>query len=654
MSYTGQIVNYTSSVKYAAVAAWGAAAGKSAGNLVRQLVAPTNGNERVFVALNAGTTGGTEPVWTFNRGDKQPSDNGIIWQEVTGVAAFNGDITNTPNWIAGAKSTTPSLGHTIKDAAGTHIFICTTSGAAGTGAEPTWVTTSIGSTTVDASATWTYMGTSFANWAAPHHHLRNAQQTNWGDAPIAKFFVGHDHAYLSPTGASTYSWQARGTMSAPVDVLCVSTAGSVPPVSADLALTGSEGCAPGGNNNMQITGALRVCYGLIFNPDRAISINANDSTDKNFESCQFRPGGSGNPMISFKDGNAEGFTTLLNCKLKFAATSSGISTSGAMEMIGGSIDTGGSVPASLISNGGSSDTKFTFRGVDLSFLSSSTLYTDGGGGPDHIFQFLDCKMPATYTPTTTITSNLSRATCQMYISRCDNSGTNYKFTYTDPTGRIDADAVVVRTGGALDGAQNFSWKFVTTIYANAGNDPLQTPKIGIWNPTTAANVTVTLRGIVNAAAVPTDHDMWMEVDYHGASGNPQSTHASTRFADYLAAPINLTADNTSAWDTNASARLNSHTYVVGDVIKLATNPNRIFFCTATTGNTASSEPGGYASAVDGGSVTDGLATFRAGCRFSMTVILSSPQPQIAGNLYATVKVAKPSTTTYVDPQIILS
>jgi hypothetical protein len=262
-------------------------------------------------------------------------------------------------------------------------------------------------------------------------------------------------------------------------------------------------------------------------------------------------------------------------------------------------------------------------------------------------------MPSTYTPTN-LSSDNSKGDGQVYISRCDNSATNYKFTYSDPIGRIDADAVVVRTGGALDGAQNFSWKFVTTANASAGYDALTAPTVGIWNPTTVANVTVTLRGIVNAAAVPTDHEMWMEVDYHGSSGNPQSTRATTRFADYLAAPINLTADSTSAWDSNASARLNSHTYSVGDVIKLASNPNRIFFCTATTGNTASSDPGGYSSAVDGGSVTDGLATFRAGCRFSMAVTLSSPQPQIAGNLYATVKAAKPSTTTYVDPQIVLT
>lgn len=40
--------------------------------------------------------------------------------------------------------------------------------------------------------------------------------------------------------------------------------------------------------------------------------------------------------------------------------------------------------------------------------------------------------------------------------------------------------------------------------------------------------------------------------------------------------------------------------------------------------------------------------------FKLTTTLSSPQPQMKGYIYATVKVAKLSTTYYIDPQVILS
>jgi hypothetical protein len=83
-------------------------------------------------------------------------------------------------------------------------------------------------------------------------------------------------------------------------------------------------------------------------------------------------------------------------------------------------------------------------------------------------------------------------------------------------------------------------------------------------------------------------------------------------------------------------------------------PHQVFFCTAASGNSASSEPGGYASCADGSSVTDGSCTFRAGVRFKMSLTLSSPQPQQVGLLYAKVYAAKVSTTYFVDPLIVLS
>src|SRR5262249_22040430 len=100
-------------------------------------------------------------------------------------------------------------------------------------------------------------------------------------------------------------------------------------------------------------------------------------------------------------------------------------------------------------------------------------------------------------------------------------------------------------------------------------------------------------------------------------------------------------------------RQNSHAYSLGNTIKVPDNTGRVFFCT-TAGTTAGSEPAGYASAIDGGSVTDGSAVFRAGCRFSMSVTLSAPQPQLAGYLYGTIKAAQASQTFFVDPVLNLS
>ena len=83
---------------------------------------------------------------------------------------------------------------------------------------------------------------------------------------------------------------------------------------------------------------------------------------------------------------------------------------------------------------------------------------------------------------------------------------------------------------------------------------------------------------------------------------------------------------------------------------VASNPGRVFFCTQA-GTSNGTEPAGYATAVDGGSVTDNGAVFRAGWRFSFSVNVTSPNPQIAGYGYVHVYVGKISVTCYIDPEV---
>lgn len=218
-------------------------------------------------------------------------------------------------------------------------------------------------------------------------------------------------------------------------------------------------------------------------------------------------------------------------------------------------------------------------------------------------------------------------------------------------GTQTVETVAIRTSGASDGATGLSWKIATTANSKWVL-PFEALPIAIWNATTASNVTATIEGLWNAAALPNNDDMWFDLEYLGASGNPQGSFVSASKADNLAAGVALTA-STKAWDGQATARANSHAYSVGGIISVASNAGRIFFCT-TAGTSAGSEPGGYATAVDGGSVTDSGAVFRAATRFSIAVTASSPQPAQAGTMYAYVKAAKASSTFYLDPLITLS
>jgi len=67
---------------------------------------------------------------------------------------------------------------------------------------------------------------------------------------------------------------------------------------------------------------------------------------------------------------------------------------------------------------------------------------------------------------------------------------------------------------------------------------------------------------------------------------------------------------TKAYGYRSRARINSTAYALGYQITVASNPGFMFYCT-TAGTSAGSEPAGYATAINAGTVTDGTAVFTA-------------------------------------------
>jgi hypothetical protein len=400
-----------------------------------------------------------------------------------------------------------------------------------------------------------------------------------------------------------------------------------------------------------------MVYGITFNSGNSSGISLAwydffDNTNRHYESCIFNMTSGASAGAQFQFGNhlTDYFK---NCTFSFSNAGHSFNT-GSAEFDGCTFS--GTTPTDMIRGGNG---HMIFRGCDLSAFGTVNLINTTGGSGLGLYQFRDCKMPTT----TTLAALLSAGgpiwgdpchDIDILLLRCSSAGTEYQYLSANTDGTVEAKADVARTGGAKDGGTAISWKCATSTVAFQNAGDLRPPLIAAWNDTVATNVTATAYGIINAAAVPTNMDQHIDVDYMGTSGNTVGSRKTSRIADVLASPGNYSAD-TSDWTAGSvPARTNSHTYAVGDVIKLASNTGRVFFCTASSGNTAGSEPGGYASAVDGGSVTDGSATFRAGCRFSMAVTLTSPQPQIAGLIYCQIKFGKASATVYIDPLLVLT
>lgn len=619
---------------------------------------------RCQVCVIAGTSSNTtDPSWqnTASTRGQKTTDNTVTWQEFTGHAPGNGDLTNTPNWTQ-QKNINCSIGHVIKSNDGQITLIVDTAGTAGNGAEPSWSTT-LGGTTVDNGVTWRTLkisGNKFANWAAPHHNLLISQTTNWGDTSKT-FYLGNNHSNI--TAAKGTNWTVRGSQTAPVKYICIDEAGSMPPVAADVTTGAKEGT--GGNFQYIIGGSIELCHGLeIYGGDsgnNAIRLHTGtNGEDCYYRQCKFILRSTGSAFWTFSNSSSS-YTTLDNCQFRPNGTAATLSGSGFIEIFGNEVfgplfdlATNGITPANAIfSLNDGNGTYYNLRGVDLSNLPNSLAIAKGANNFYNGFQMTDCKIPSGMTNATlfdlsAVTSNLNA----FVAVRCANSGGETQMRMELVGGTVDATTIVARSGGASDNGVAFGWNVQTTTRSLQGPDRFRPPTMSVYNTVTAADRTVTLYGVANMAAMPTDQQVWLEIGYLGASGSPLGSTAVTRAANPLTAATSLTAD-TSSWDGGATARGNATVYAAGDVIKLASNPGRIFFCTVG-GTSAGSEPGGYASAVDGDTITDNTATFRAGWRFKIAKTLNAPQPQKVGNIWVNAIVAVISSQVYFDPKPVLS
>lgn len=178
----------------------------------------------------------------------------------------------------------------------------------------------------------------------------------------------------------------------------------------------------------------------------------------------------------------------------------------------------------------------TYEGIDLSALGSGKTLV-GAITVGSTVLFKDCKLGASVTVATVPAFPGATVTD---LVRCDSGDTNYRTERYRYEGTQTTETTIVRTGGASDGTTLFAWKIVTT--ANSERYlPFECLPISIWNETVGSAITLTVQGIWGGGAVPTNADIWMDVEYLGTSGFPLGSIVTSGPADQLAAGTNLPA-----------------------------------------------------------------------------------------------------------------
>jgi hypothetical protein len=524
------------------------------------------------------------------------------------------------------------------------VFRCTTAGTTGS-TEPSWGLNK-NNTTNDGTVVWQEVTGQEAyqtpgNWAAPHASISvtSYNYASNGDT----IFVAPSHNKLMAVNTPAQG----GGVTSPKFLFCVddSAASHVPPLASDVrsgALEGSSGAFAYATKDSwsEINGVSFISGSGATSQD--LVIGNSGSAIELIKNCTLSVGGTtgGKVQCSYFSGSKCAFE---NVSFKFASSSSSIAlaTEATFKDIPQLIAGGSAMPSTLLTYGSNQSCNASFENVDLTSFTGSTLIAHNNGGVSIRFQ--DCKIPSNV-----LLSAASPSSIQAVVEfvNCDSGGLIGRHERYTFTGAQLFETVVVRTGGAAPSGYPASWRIATN--ANSPVEPFASMPIAAWNTTTGSTVNATIEGIWNAALLPTQDDLYFDLRYPGTAGSTLGSRVSGRKANGLATAASFTA-SAAAWDSLAATRANSQAYTVGQVVKVASNPGRIFFCTAA-GSSAASEPAGYASAVDGGTVTDGGATFRAGVRFKQVLSFTAAQ---VGLVTATVRAARASATFYVDPLLTL-
>jgi hypothetical protein len=465
-----------------------------------------------------------------------------------------------------------------------------------------------------------------------------------------KIFVSHVHA---ETQGSAMTITLPGTLASPVQVVCVNDAAEPPTTVATTATITTTGAfAMTINGSGYIDGIHFHCGTGAAAANLAIGGGNGQSQTFANGSLNLNTTNAGSRISLGSTGGRQVFN---NMGVKFGHVSQFIQPQVSyFEWNGGSILAGSAAVTNLFQPDSTFGRiqAFQISGVDFSNGATGlNLFNNAGGGIRGVVR--NCKLPTGWSGSL-FTGSATQRTDRVEMHNCSAGAVNYSIWVESYVGSIRDETTLVRTGGASDGTTPICWKM--SAFANAEYPLLRlvSPEVAIWNETTGSAKTGTVSFIHSGSAPLQNDEISLDVEYLGSSASPISSFVDDAPATVLTTATDQDADTGSAWDSLVTARANSTLYAIGNLIKVASNPGRVFICTVG-GTTGGSEAAGFATAADGDSVTDG-GTFKAMYRQKMNVTFT---PQMKGVILWSVKFSNKFATAatklaYVDSKMILS
>lgn len=445
-----------------------------------------------------------------------------------------------------------------------------TTGISG-GGEPTW-NLGLNATTADSGVTWTectgqsayqHQGGVTNTWTAPARHFENLDSNgNGGPAAGDRLFTSSDHNESFSSGDRTLT--TAGTVAAPL--ICTSvnrTSPNIPPVASDITIgaviTNAANTATLflGNNPVRWEGFTFVSSGTGNCFIQCQNSSSGTVGQYQFRNCKFviSGAGSGSAVVP----NAMGTSAScqwVNCTVKFGATGQSIQIAGTSSFqwkntaTVSAIDAAGSLPTTLFTEGGSGSGKGK---IDIQGVDLSAVTGTLFGTINYLpASVQNCKVNTSATLATQTSGAYGNAGLPYGLEfiNCHNTNDGYNNVWYKFGGVISTETTITATGGATDGVQKASRKMISSTSSSLCNK--YTPlehHIYYWNTSIGAVRTATVE-IISSGTLNND-EIWGEIQYLGNSADGMSLFANNTVATILTTAANQTA-STAAWDSSPS------------------------------------------------------------------------------------------------------
>ncbi len=336
----------------------------------------------------------------------------------------------------------------------------------------------------------------------------------------------------------------------------------------------------GGATSYALTfaGAFKVYfYGVTFRisgtTNVSMSFGNSDGAHYVFDNCYFWQGttsSSGRISFGASSGGSNSYTETKNCVYRFGATAQGITASGHLDVLSGTVDVTSATPTSLFLN--ANNTQFVdIFGVDFSNLGSNNLVGSQSGSAT-TFRFSQCRFGSGYSAMATQTP-ANKASAKVWIFDCSSGDEHGLLGYHDAFGSIVSNTGTYLTAGAA--AQ--SWQITTT--ANCGfNTPFVTPWISLYSAAaTATTYKLELLRNNGTATAYSDSEVWGEFSVKDNSGFTNSDIFTDRqsLTDWAAGTAGSTSGRTGvgtgSWTISSSSSPASFIVDSGSTITQAEN-----------------------------------------------------------------------------------